>query len=149
MFPYRKNNSKFLSTQLKAAVAKPKSVDDYLNNPTATESTSNEQTNKLMHKSDRVDKETVGAVVSQAADKNRKQQTGINVINLANDTQRKEIGLEPSGLLGDDWKEIRVDYKQLLGNYSKLSKRNLTGMLLFSYFHAIYSHVDFKLVDKW
>jgi len=57
--------------------------------------------------------------------KNNKNES--NIINLTNDTTRKEIGFEPSTLLDTDWKEIRVDYKQLLSYYSKLSKRNLTG----------------------
>ena len=50
------------------------------------------------------------------------------MIDLTKDTKRKDIGFEQQSLLDSDWKEIKVDLKKLGGFYSKLSKRNLSGI---------------------
>ena len=41
--------------------------------------------------------------------------------------QRKEIGFETESILDNEWKEIKTECKKLPFNYSKLSKKNLTG----------------------
>ena len=43
--------------------------------------------------------------------------------------KRKQIGFETESLFDSDWKDIRIEYNKLLFNYSKLSKKNLTGKL--------------------
>lgn len=56
-----------------------------------------------------------------------------NVINLDKkdeDKKRKEIGFETESILDDNWKEIKVDYSKLLFYYSKLSKKNLTALVV-------------------
>lgn len=49
------------------------------------------------------------------------------LINLENDKKRQQIGFEQETVLDSGWKPIQVDKGKLLGYYSKLSKRNLTG----------------------
>lgn len=51
-----------------------------------------------------------------------------NIIDLNKDSKRKEIGFETESVLDSEWKEMRVDFKKLAQNYSKLSKKNLTGI---------------------
>jgi hypothetical protein len=50
------------------------------------------------------------------------------IIDLKKDTKRKEIGFETESILDNEWKEVKVDGSKLLFNYSKLSKKNLTGI---------------------
>ena len=52
------------------------------------------------------------------------------IIDLNKDNKRKEIGFETESVLDNEWKEVKVDTKNLLLNYSKLSKKNLTGIIL-------------------
>ena len=51
------------------------------------------------------------------------------IIDLKKDTKRKEIGFETESILDNEWKEVKVDGSKLLFNYSKLSKKNLTGKI--------------------
>jgi hypothetical protein len=111
-----------LSTQLGAAT-KPKVLNDEFLNDNRNENEKNRLASENENASSAVPVSSTQAIENQK--KNNKNES--NIINLTNDTTRKEIGFEPSTLLDTDWKEIRVDYKQLLSYYSKLSKRNLTG----------------------
>ena len=56
--------------------------------------------------------------------------TPVNEINL-NKTSKfikeNDQGIQMSSILDNDWKEMKVDYGKLIGLYSKLSKKNLTG----------------------
>jgi heme o synthase len=54
----------------------------------------------------------------------------IDTIDLSNNSKRDEIGFATQTLLENGWREVRVDYKSLLSNYAKLSKRNLTGLVV-------------------
>lgn len=55
----------------------------------------------------------------------------INLNDLNNTSlKRKELGFEQESLLDSDWKEIRIDHKKLVSFYSKLSKRNLTALVV-------------------
>ncbi len=116
------SNLKFLSTQLGAAT-KPKVLNDEFLNDNRNQNEKNRLASENENASSAVPVSSTQAIENQK--KNNKNES--NIINLTNDTTRKEIGFEPSTLLDTDWKEIRVDYKQLLSYYSKLSKRNLTG----------------------
>ena len=60
-------------------------------------------------------------------DLNNKQSE--HVIDIRRDNTRREIGFETESVLDDEWKEVKVDSKKLLFNYSKLSKKNLTGRI--------------------
>ena len=114
-----------MSTQIRT-VTKPK-LDEFL-----SENRIENEKNRLANQNLNVSAATaVAAASSHATEKQKKTNNSneSNIINLTNDTTRKGIGFEPSTLLDTDWKEIRVDYKQLLDFYSKLSKRNLTGKL--------------------
>ena len=52
-----------------------------------------------------------------------------NVFNFEKDDISKEIGSETRSVLDGEWKEVKIDFRELFQNYSKLSKRNLTGKL--------------------
>lgn len=60
----------------------------------------------------------------------KKNNDSENIINLNPDEKRKEIGFEQVTLLDSEWKEIKVDFKNLGGFYSKLSKRNLSALVV-------------------
>lgn len=56
-----------------------------------------------------------------------------NIIELEakdEDKKRKEIGFETESVLDNSWKEIRVDVSKLPLYYSKLSKKNLTALVV-------------------
>ena len=55
------------------------------------------------------------------------QDKGERTIDLKKDSKRKEIGFETESILDNEWKEVKVDGSKLLFDYSKLSKKNLTG----------------------
>ena len=57
------------------------------------------------------------------------QEKNEQIIDLKKDTKRKEIGFETESVLDNEWKEVKVDGSKLLFNYSKLSKKNLTGKI--------------------
>jgi heme o synthase len=40
------------------------------------------------------------------------------------------MGFETQTLLENGWREVRIEYNKLLSNYAKLSKRNLTGLVV-------------------
>lgn len=50
-----------------------------------------------------------------------------SVIDLNKDSKRKQIGFETESVNDKEWKEISIDWNNLLSNYAKLSKKNLTG----------------------
>jgi len=52
------------------------------------------------------------------------------VIDLSKDTKRQEIGFEQETVLDSGWKPIKVDFNKLGTFYSKLSKRNLTALVV-------------------
>jgi len=58
---------------------------------------------------------------------NLKQDKNEQIIDLKKDTKRQEIGFETESILDNEWKEVKIDGSKLLLNYSKLSKKNLTG----------------------
>lgn len=58
---------------------------------------------------------------------NLNQDKGERTIDLKKDSKRKEIGFETESILDNEWKEVKVDGSKLLFDYSKLSKKNLTG----------------------
>ncbi|CAF1062583.1 unnamed protein product [Brachionus calyciflorus] len=54
----------------------------------------------------------------------------VSVIDLSKDSKRKEIGFETESVTDTEWKQIRIDFNQILTNYSKLSKKNLTALVV-------------------
>jgi hypothetical protein len=61
------------------------------------------------------------------------QSPSISTIELKKsqpDETRTAIGFETESVLDNAWKPIRIQRSQLLYNYAKLSKKNLTGKVL-------------------
>ncbi len=53
-----------------------------------------------------------------------------HVIDLSKDTQRQEIGLEQETVLDSGWRPVSLQLRNLPAFYSKLSKRNLTALVV-------------------
>jgi hypothetical protein len=43
--------------------------------------------------------------------------------------KRKEIGFETESVSDNEWREVKTDYSKVIQYYSKLSKKNLTGIV--------------------
>lgn len=53
-----------------------------------------------------------------------------NTIDLSKDTKRKDLGFEQETVLDSGWKPVAINYNKLPSFYSKLSKRNLTALVV-------------------
>lgn len=53
-----------------------------------------------------------------------------NVIDLTKDTKRQEIGFEQETILDSGWNPVQIQFNKLGTYYSKLSKRNLTALVV-------------------
>ena len=64
----------------------------------------------------------------------------VKEINLDKSKLSKETdqGIQMSSILDNDWREMKIEYGKLIGFYSKLSKKNLTGM----YFRNLFKHSE-------
>lgn len=66
--------------------------------------------------------------VKELGNKNNENKENINQIDLKVDSKRKEIGFETESVLDISWKEVKINYNKLPMYYSKLAKKNLTGI---------------------